>query len=94
MSLPKKDTTYFSLGEPNEFMESVNDVDLFRVMRGSLVTLVVDRPFLPQNVGPMVGTYEGPLLVCECRWGGDCTCRWWGHLNTTCHNQTCLTFLH
>ena len=31
------------------------------------VTLVVDLWFLPQNFGPMSGTYEGLLQVCECR---------------------------
>ena len=58
------------------------------------VTLVVDWLFLPQNFGPVVGTYEGLLRLCECKWGGDSTCRWWGHLNTTCYNRTCLNFLH
>ena len=41
------------------------------------VTLVVDLWFLPQNFGPVVGTYESLLLLCECRWGWDRTCRWW-----------------
>ena len=58
------------------------------------VTLVVDWLFLPQHFGLVVGTYKGHLLLCECRWDGDCTCRWWGHINTTCHNQICLNFLH
>ena len=40
------------------------------------VTLVVNWLFLPQNFGPVVGTYEGLLLLCECRWGWHCTCRW------------------
>ena len=31
------------------------------------VTLVIDLWFLPQNFGPMVGTYEDLLLLCECR---------------------------
>ena len=34
------------------------------------VTLVVDWLFLPQNFGPVVGTYEGLLPFCECTWGG------------------------
>ena len=55
------------------------------------VTLVVDWRFLHQNVGPMVGTYKGLLLLCECRWGGDCTCRWWGHLTSICYYQTFLS---
>ena len=54
------------------------------------VTLVVNLVFLPQTFGPVVGTYEGFLLLCECRWDGDFTCRWWGHLKTTCHNQACF----
>ena len=58
------------------------------------VTLVVDWLFLSQHFGPVVGTYEGLLRLCECKWGGDSTCRWWGHLKTTCHNQTCLNFMH
>ena len=64
------------------------------IFGGSLVTLVVDWQFLRQNFGQVVGTYEGLLLLCECRCGGDCTFRWWGHLNITCHNRTCLNFLH
>ena len=55
---------------------------------------MVDWRFLPQNFGQVVGNYEGHLLFCECRWGGDGTCRWWEHLNTTCHNGSCLNFLH
>ena len=43
------------------------------------VTLVVGLVFLPQNFGPVVGTYE-------CRWGGNFTWRWWGRLNTTLCN--------
>ena len=58
------------------------------------VTLVVGLVFLPQNFGPVVWTYKGVLLFCECIWGGDSTWRWWGHLNTTCRNWTCLNFLH
>ena len=58
------------------------------------VTLVVDWQFLFQNFGQVVETYEGHLLFCECIWGGDGTWRWWGHLNTTCHNGSCLNFLH
>ena len=52
------------------------------------VTLVVDWRFLPQNFGPVVGTYEGILPLWECRCGGDCCCKWWGHLTTLCDNQT------
>ena len=55
------------------------------------VTLVVDLWFLPQNFGHVVGTYEGLLVLCECRWGVDHTCRWWGHLTTICCHQTFLT---
>ena len=40
------------------------------------VTLRVNWLFLPQNFGPVVGSYEGLLLLCECRWGWHCTCRW------------------
>ena len=39
-------------------------------------SLVVDWLFLAQIFGLVVGTYEGLLWLCECRWGGDCTCRW------------------
>ena len=45
------------------------------------VTLVVDWLFLPQNFGPVVGTYEGLLRLCEWTLGGDCTSRWWGHIS-------------
>ena len=45
---------------------------------------MVDLRFLPKHFGSVVGTYEGFLLLCECRWGGDHTCRWWGHLTTIC----------
>ena len=48
------------------------------------VTFVVGLVFLPQNFGPMVGTYDWLLLFCECRWGGESMWRWWGHLHTTC----------
>ena len=41
------------------------------------VTLVVGLVFLPLNFGPVVGTYEGLLLFCECTWGGDSTWRLW-----------------
>ena len=44
------------------------------------VTLVVDWLFLPQIFGPVVGTYEGLLWLCECTSGGGSFCRWWGHL--------------
>ena len=40
------------------------------------VTLVVNWLFLPKNFGPVVGTYEDLLLLCECRWGWHCTYRW------------------
>ena len=50
------------------------------------VTLVVDWLFLPQNFGPMVGTYEGLLRLCECTLGGGSIFRWWEHLTTTCGN--------
>ena len=30
---------------------------------------MVDWLFLPQNFGPMVGTYEGLLQLCECTLG-------------------------
>ena len=52
------------------------------------VTLVVDWLFLPQNFGPMVGTYEGLLWLCEWTLDGDCTSRWWGHISTICHHQS------
>ena len=32
---------------------------------------MVGLVFLPQNFGPVVGTYKGCFLFCECRWGGD-----------------------
>ena len=50
------------------------------------VTLVVDWWILPQNFGPVVGTYEGLLWLCECTLGGDFTSRWWGHISRICHN--------
>ena len=52
------------------------------------VTLVVDWLFLTQNFGPVLGTYEGFLQLCECRLGGDCTSRWWGHLSTICGHRS------
>ena len=52
------------------------------------VTLVVDWLYLPQNFGPIVGTYEGLLTCCECTWDGGSICRWWGHLTTVGSNQT------
>ena len=52
------------------------------------VTLVVDWLFLPQNFGPVVGTYEGLLPFCECTWCGESIFRWWGHLYTICLNRT------
>ena len=48
---------------------------------------MVDWLFLPQNFGPVVGTYEGLLPFCECTWSGGSICRWWGHLTTICGNQ-------
>ena len=63
--------------------------DAFLLVGGLLrVTLVVDWRILPQNFVPVVGTYEGLLQLCKCRWGGDCTCRWWGHLTSICCHQT------
>ena len=50
------------------------------------VTLVVDWWILPQNFGPVVGTYEGLLWLCEWTLGGDFTCRWWGHISRICDN--------
>ena len=45
-------------------------------------SLAVDWLFLPSNFGPVVGTYKGLLLLCECTGGGDnqtfCGHRWWG----------------
>ena len=55
------------------------------------VTLVVDWLFLPQNFGPVVGTYEGLLPFCECTWGGGSMFRWWGHLTTIRGNRTFCT---
>ena len=52
------------------------------------VTLVVDWLFLPQNFGPVVGTYEGLLRLSECTWGSVSIFRWWGHLTTICTNRT------
>ena len=52
------------------------------------VTLVVDWLFLPQNFGPVVGTYEGLLRLCECTLGGGSICRWWGHLTTISGNRS------
>ena len=52
------------------------------------VTLVVDWLFLPQNFGPVVGTYEGLLQLCECIWDGGSICRWWGHLTTIGGNRS------
>ena len=46
------------------------------------VTLMVDWLFLPQNFGPVVGTYEGLLQLCECTSAGGSFCKWWGHLST------------
>ena len=50
------------------------------------VTLVVDWWILPQNFGPVVGTYEGLLWLCEWTLGGDFTSRWWGHISRICDN--------
>ena len=44
--------------------------------------------FLPQNVGLLVGTYNGLLPFCECTWGAVSISMWWGHLTTVCDNQT------
>ena len=52
------------------------------------VTLVVNWLFLPQNFGPMVGTYEGLLQFCECIWDGGSICRWWRHLTTIGSNRS------
>ena len=41
---------------------------------------MVDWLFLPQILGPVVGTYEGLLRLCEL--GGGSIFRWWGHLTT------------
>ena len=58
-------------------------------------SLVVSFGFLPQKFGPMVGTYEGHLLFCECSFFVMVVHRsWWEHLNTTHCNQTYLKFLH
>ena len=51
---------------------------------------MVDWLFLPQNFGPVVGTYEGLLRLCECTLGGGSIFRWWGHLTTICTNRTFL----
>ena len=56
---------------------------------GSLESpVVVDWLFLPQNFGPVVGTYKGLLRLCECTLGGGSIFRWWGHLTTICTNRT------
>ena len=52
------------------------------------VTLVVDWLFLPQNFGPVVGTYEGLLRLCEWTLGGDSSSRWWGQTSTICDHRT------
>ena len=52
------------------------------------VILVVDCLFLPQNFGPVVGTYEGLLWLCECTLGGGSIFRWWGHLTTIGGNRS------
>ena len=44
------------------------------------VTLVVNWLFLPQNFGPVVGTYEGLLPFSECTWC-ESIFRWWGNLH-------------
>ena len=41
-----------------------------------------------QNFGNVVGTYKYHTPFCECRWNG--AHRWWGHLSTSCYNQSCL----
>ena len=62
-----------------------NSADYWWLVR---VTLVVDWLFLPQNFGPVVGTYEGLLRICECTLGGGSIFRWWGHLTTIRGNRT------
>ena len=52
------------------------------------VTLVVNWLFLPQNFGPVVGTYEGLLRLCECTLGSGSIFRWWGHLTTIGGNRS------
>ena len=54
------------------------------------VTLVVGLVFLPQNFGPMVGSYEWLLQFCECTWGAVSIFRWLRHLTTICCNWTFL----
>ena len=49
---------------------------------------MVDWLFLPQNFGPVVGTYEGLLQLCECTLGGGSIFRWWGHLTTIGGNRS------
>ena len=51
---------------------------------------MVDWLFLPQNFGPVVGTYEGLSQLCECTLGGGSIFRWWGHLSTIGGNRTFL----
>ena len=52
------------------------------------VTLVVDWWLLPQNFGPVVGTYEGLLQLCEWTLGGDSSSRWWGKTYTVSDHRT------
>ena len=52
------------------------------------VTLVVDWLFLPQNFGPVMGTYEGLLQLCKCTLGDGSIFRWWGHLTTIGGNRS------
>ena len=49
--------------------------------------------FLPQHFGKVVWIYKCHLPIFECIWGGGFTWRWFGHLNSTCCNQTCLNLL-
>ena len=74
--------SYFSYSVQNMFGKSSHFWWLVRV------TLVVDWLFLPQNFGPVVGTYEGLLQLCECTLGGGSIFRWWGHLTTISGNRS------
>ena len=63
--------------KPSENRKQIPPVSYWWLVR---VTLVVDWRVLPQNFGPVVGTYEELLQLCT--FGGDCTCRWRRHLTT------------
>ena len=58
-----------------------NILVLWRVCE-NLEELLVGLVFLPQNFGPVMGTYECFFPYCECIWGGGSICRWWGNLTT------------